>query len=72
MAYKLMTNRDFLIDNIELDRELHYYYEPEFNRFNKAKFYTQLILVGTEKARKVYNKDIRRTIISSFQRNRNM
>lgn len=47
-AFKLMTQREFLIDNIQLDREEHYYYEPEFNRFNKAKFYTQLILVGTD------------------------
>lgn len=39
-AYKSLTQRDYLIDTINLDRNDHYYYEPEFNRYNKAKFYT--------------------------------
>lgn len=68
-AYKKLTeNSNFLIDEINLERKKHSYFNIATHAYDEAPFNSVLILIGTELAKAAWSKEISSQITEFFTR----
>lgn len=65
-GYQALVKSPFLIKEITLDKNNHYYYQSSNDRVVQANFDTHILVIGTEKSNVRWNPKIETEIVRSF------
>ena len=65
-GYQLLTRNKFLIDEIILSENKHFYYQSSNNRMVLANFESHMLIIGTQQAKNRWTAKIRDEIIQNF------
>lgn len=68
-GYQYMVNSGYLIEEIVLKHNEHYYFHSMKNRLISANFETHVLIVGTRKAKERWTEPVKTQFIKCFQGN---
>lgn len=65
-GYLILINSQYLIDEIVLKENKHFYYQSSNNRMVMANFESHILIVGTSIAKKTWTPKIKKEITQNF------
>lgn len=65
-GYQLLTQSSFIIDELILDENKHFYYQSSNDRMVLANFESRILVVGTQHAKQRWTHKVKNEIIKNF------